>query len=65
LTPQKAQEIQDEIFRTMPMEKKMELVESFLDLARKLNPSYFETLTESELEKLKIEGLESFSKQKS
>ena len=37
-----AKEIQDEIFRQMPAEKKIKLTSAFFHLAKKLNPSYFE-----------------------
>lgn len=40
-----AQEIQDEIFRQMPAEKKIRLVSDFFSYARKLNPSYFKNGT--------------------
>ena len=37
LTPKRAQEIQDEIFKKMTAEQKIKLVSSFFRLGRKLN----------------------------
>lgn len=46
-TKPSAQEMQDEIFRRMPAEKKLKLSAQLFNLARQLNPDYFKHGTES------------------